>query len=107
MSGGAVHRPIKKQLRSAVQDTALYMEKSMSKVSMKQKLIILIVIIVVLAVAIFIAVNKQSGGIGGASAGNSEIANDGYVMEDTATVQVDIPDKEKKAKKTTEAAANE
>jgi preprotein translocase subunit SecG len=73
---------------------------------MKQKLIILIAIIVVLAVAIFF-VNRSGGdGIGGgtASAGDTEISNEGFVMEDSATVEVDIPDNEKK---TTEAAADE
>jgi len=82
------------------------MESRMSNsVSMKKKLIILIVIIVVLAVAILFAVGAIGPKAGGSSAtDNKELQNDGLVIEDTATVEVDIDGDKKASKKDKEDA---
>jgi flagellar basal body-associated protein FliL len=77
----------------------------MSSVSMKKRLIILIVIIVVLVVAILLVVKPWGDNpIGGGTnaAGTEEIQNDGLVIEDSATVEVDIDGDKKASKKDAE-----
>ncbi|MDR3225669.1 MAG: hypothetical protein LBT52_05160 [Clostridiales Family XIII bacterium] len=72
----------------------------MSSASMKKRLIILIVIVVALAVAILLAVYMNGDSPGGASGTQTnEIQNDGLVIEDTATVEVDIDEDEESSKK--------
>jgi hypothetical protein len=63
----------------------------------------LLVVAVVLVVAILIAVfTKGDAGDGASDAASEEVQSEGLVIEDTATVQVDIPDET-----TSEAAAEE
>jgi flagellar basal body-associated protein FliL len=63
---------------------------------MKKRLIILIVIVAVLAVAILYAVGIIGPKAGDTSATDAANQNAGLVMEDSATVEVDIDKKKSK-----------
>jgi anti-sigma-K factor RskA len=73
----------------------------MSKVGTRTKLIILIAVIAVLVVCIFLAVNKKdtasTDNPGEAAATTEQVQDQGLVIEDSATVQVELSDEEKAA----------
>jgi flagellar basal body-associated protein FliL len=71
--------------------------------AIKKRLIIVIVVIVVLALAIMGVSGVFSGGSADDDQAATEVQGDGLVLEDTATVEVDIPEEET----TTPAAAEE
>jgi uncharacterized protein (UPF0333 family) len=65
---------------------------------LKKRLMVLVVIVVAIIVGILV-ISNQNGqsdkdSVGAASAAPGAVQNEGFVVEDTATVQVDIDDEQ-------------